>query len=220
MFDNYDKVKLEELRNQNEPFYVLAVRALSSKNNAITPFSVKEIMIELNSLCDNEELKEIIESDDPEHRAYIMLQTGDVVIEDLKKLIELGVLSERGLDKSNEGETKQFTKVSSLDLKAPVLSIKEKETEEKLALLLKSGVYSKVEIQKMIDNGLIDKEKFNSFLKLYGVERKSTTKRLASAFEPLMSFDGVRLSNDLVIGGTTEGPKTADDMANKQIYIF
>ena len=54
MFDNYDKVKLEELKNQNEQFYVLAVRALSSKNSVITPFLVKEIMIELNSLCNKE----------------------------------------------------------------------------------------------------------------------------------------------------------------------
>ena len=219
MFDNYDKVKLEELRNQNEQFYVLAVRALSSKNSVITPFLVKEIMIELNSLCNNEELKEIIESDDPEHTALIMLQTGDVTIGDLKELIGLGVLSERGLDRTNEGETKHFAKDNSLELKAQIISIKDKEIEEKLALLIKSGVYSKVEIQKMMDNGLIDKEKLNDFLKLHGVERKST-KHLASAFEPLMSFDGVRLSNDIVIGGTNEEPTKADEMANKQIYIF
>ena len=219
MFDNFDKEKLEELKNENELFYNLAIQILSSKNSAITPFSVKEIMLELEILCENNNIKEILESDNFEHKAYIMLQTGDVSEEDICKLFELGLLNKDELNNSNAGETKQYPRIDSLDMKAPVLAIKEKEMEEKIALLIKQGIYSRDEVQKMINNDLIDKEKLNKYLQLYGLVRESK-KRLASAFEPIMSFDGVRISNDIVIAGTSEGPKKADEMANKQIYIF
>ncbi len=219
MFDSFDKEKLEELKNENELFYNKAVQILSGKNSAITPFSVKEIMVELKILCENDDIKEIIESEDAGRKAYIMLQTGDVTTDDLSRLIELGLLDVDSLKKPNVGETKHYTKVSSLDLKAPVLSIKDKDFEEKLSLLIKDGIYSREEVQKMINNGLVDKEKLDDYLRLHGIKRESR-KRLSSAFEPVMSFDGVRLSNDIVIGGTSDGPKKADEMANKQIYIF
>ena len=219
MFDNFDRVKLEELKQENELFYNLAIQILSNRNSTITPFSVKEIMLELDILCEDENIKEILESDDFEHKAYIMLQTGDVTEEDLSKLFELGLLDKDELYNSNPGETKQYARIDSLDMKAPVLTIKDKDIEEKIALLIKQGIYSRGEVQKMINNSLIDSERLNKYLQLYGLERESK-KRLASAFEPVMSFDGVRLSNDIVIGGTSEGPKKVDDMANQQIYIF
>ena len=218
MFDNYNKTKLEELRSENELFYELAIDVLSNKNSAITPFSVKEVMIELEILCQNEDIKEILENDNREHAAFIRLQTGDVSDSDLNKLVLMGLLDPSKIKEDNPGETKMFPK-TALDLKAPVISIKDKELEEKLAVYVKSGIYSKLEVQKMIDNDLVDKEKLMKYYHIYGIERERD-KKLANAFKPIMSFDGVRLSNDLVIGGANESPQKADEMANKQIYIF
>lgn len=218
MFDSFDRQKLDQLKQENEYFYNLAVQILNNKNSEVTPFSVKEIMLELETLCEEDNIKELLNSDDMDHQAYIMLQTGDVTPEDIKVLIDYGLINKDSL-KKDLGETKMFPKKESLDLKAPILSIKDQELEERLAMLVKSGVYSRIEVQKMIDNGLVDKEKLNDYLELQGMER-SSKKNLASAFEPIMSFDGVRLSNDLVIGGSSEKPEKADEMANKQIYIF
>ncbi len=225
MFDNFNAVKLEELKRENELFYNLAVNILKTKNALVTPLTVKQLMVEFDSLEQDENLKEIIECLNREEKAYVMLQTGDISKEDYDRLVDIGLLTGNFVANMKKTETKSFPKKVDLSIKSPRLVVEDKCMEERLAVCVKNGIYSLAEVQKMINNGLVDVDLLDKYYEMYGLNRKRNS-NLAQAFKPIMTFDGVRINNDVVIGGTTSAdgisndPKTVDELANRKIYIF
>ena len=224
MFDNFNKTKLEELKCENESFYNLAVNLLNAKNAPVTPLTVKQLMAEFNSLVQDEELKEIIESVNREEKAYVMLQTGDISKDDYERLISIGLLDGNFAEMMKNTETRSFPRKGDA-IKSPKLFVEEKCMEERLAICVKKGIYSIIEVQKMIDNGLVNVELLDKYYQIHGV-RRNVHKSLSPVFKPIMSFEGVRISNDVVIGGVDSPPELmdelelADELANRKIYIF
>lgn len=224
MFDNFNKTKLEELRCENELFYNLAVNILNARDALVTPLTVKQFMAEFESLVQDENLKEIVESINREERAYVMLQTGDVSQEDYDRLIEVGIIKGNYAEKMKNSETKTFARKG--EIRSPKLFVEDKCMEERLAICVKKGIYSLIEVQKMIDNGLVNAELLDKYYEMHGLKKKPSSS-LSTAFKPIMSFDGVKLSNDVVIGGVDsvngiidDSPEMVDELANRKIYIF
>ena len=224
MFDNFNKTKLEELKKENELFYNLAVNLLNANNAQVTPLAVKQLMAEFDSLVQDENLKEILESINREEKAYVMLQTGDIAKADYDRLVAIGLLDGKFAEKMKNTQTKSFPRKGD-SIKSPKLFVEDKCMEERLAICVKKGIYSSIEVQKMIDNGLVNPELLDKYYEIHGINRKRN-KSLSPVFKPIMSFEGVRISNDMVIGGVDvpnepmDDLEVADELSNTRIYIF
>ena len=222
MFDVFNATKLEELKRENELFYNLAVNLLSAKNAPVTPLTVKQMMAEFESLVKDDDLREIVESINRDEKAYVMLQTGDIAKEDYARLIEIGLIDGNFADRMKHTETKSYPRKVDLNIKSPRLVVEDKCMEERLAICVKNGIYSQIEVQKMINNGLVNTDLLDKYYEMHGINRKKTS-TLSQAFKPIMSFDDVRITNDVVIGGVDSNsidPELVDELSSRKIYIF